>query len=303
MLIYVQNKLEMLRIFCTAAESRNFKEAAKSLGISPQAVTRAIKELEQQRGEILFYRNTRQIKITTDGERLALSAREAIDRVERILNEKTSTPPDEMSGLIRITVAPSFGRRFIIPAVTAFSKLYPEIRIDCILTDTHSDVIDERIDIGIRFGFLPDSRYVAREVSKIHFFAVGTPELIEEVGAPVTIEELDHFPLTALIDYNSGRYWPWSFSHGRNYIPNKPRFSTDDLDTEFQAVCDGVGFGYMPGYLAIPHLRDGRLVQILENDLASNWHVYLYRPQRGPTALRIRRLFDYLVDALSDIET
>jgi len=106
MLIYVQNKLEMLRIFCTAAESRNFKEAAKSLGISPQAVTRAIKELEQQRGEILFYRNTRQIKITTDGERLALSAREAIDRVERILNEKTSTPPDEMSGLIRITVAP-----------------------------------------------------------------------------------------------------------------------------------------------------------------------------------------------------
>ena len=67
----MQNKLEMMRIFCVAAESRNFKEAATQLGISPQVVTRAIKELEEQRGEILFYRSTRQIKITADGERLA----------------------------------------------------------------------------------------------------------------------------------------------------------------------------------------------------------------------------------------
>ena len=65
----MQNKLEMMRIFCVAAESRNFKEAATQLGISPQVVTRAIKELEAQRGEILFYRSTRQIKITADGER------------------------------------------------------------------------------------------------------------------------------------------------------------------------------------------------------------------------------------------
>lgn len=59
----MHNKLEMMRIFCVASESRNFKEAATQLGISPQAVTRAIKELEEQRGEILFYRSTRQIKI------------------------------------------------------------------------------------------------------------------------------------------------------------------------------------------------------------------------------------------------
>ena len=67
----MQNKLEMIRIFCVAAECRNFKEAATQLGISPQVVTRAIKELEEQRGEILFYRSTRQIKITADGERHA----------------------------------------------------------------------------------------------------------------------------------------------------------------------------------------------------------------------------------------
>ena len=59
---------------------------------------------------------------------------------------------------------------------------YPDIVVDCVLTDSHSDVIDERIDIEIRFGFLPDNRYVARELAKVNFYSVGTPELIDKVG-------------------------------------------------------------------------------------------------------------------------
>ena len=85
----MHNKLEMMRIFCVAAESRNFKEAATQLGISPQAVTRAIKELEEQRGEILFYRSTRQIKITADGERLAKQARFAVESIDALLVKDT----------------------------------------------------------------------------------------------------------------------------------------------------------------------------------------------------------------------
>ena len=69
------NRLEMLRIFCTAAESRNFKEAATRLGVSPQAVTRAVKELEDHVGELLFHRNTRHNRITEFGEQLAARAR------------------------------------------------------------------------------------------------------------------------------------------------------------------------------------------------------------------------------------
>lgn len=299
----MQNKLEMLRIFCTVAESRNFKDAAILLGISPQAVTRAVKELEQQRGEILFYRSTRQMKITADGERLAQYARQAVNAVDTLLTVKPQPKSDEMRGTIRLTVSSVFGRKFIIPALTQFSLRYPDIVVDCILTDTHSDVIDERIDIGIRFGFLPDNRYVARELAKIHFFAVGTPELINQTGMPKRVDELDLFPLTALIDHKTGRCWPWSFKNTRSFTPSNPRFITDDLEAEFQAVLDGVGFGHMPGFLALPYLKSGHLIQILENSAFASWGLYLYRPQRGPTSLRIRTLFDYLADILADIET
>ena len=299
----MQNKLEMMRIFCVAAESRNFKEAATQLGISPQVVTRAIKELEEQRGEILFYRSTRQIKITADGERLAKQARFAVGSIDALLVKDTKEKRDEMRGTVRLTVSSVLGRKLVIPALAEFATRYPDIVVDCVLTDSHSDVIDERIDIGIRFGFLPDNRYVAKELAKVNFYSVGTPELIDKVGMPKKIIDLDKYPLTALVDHKTGRYWPWTFTESRSFTPSKPRFITDDLEAEFQAILAGVGFGHMPGFLVLPWLRSGKLIQILHEENSPVWRLYLYRPQRGPTPLRIRALFDYLAEVLGHIET
>lgn len=293
----------MLRIFCVAAESRNFKEAAALLGISPQAVTRAIKELEEQRGEILFYRSTRQIKITTDGEYLASQARIAVDALDGLLIKSPQAKPDEMKGVVRLTVSAVLGRRLVVPALTKFALRYPDIIVDCNLTDSHSNVIDERIDIGIRTGFLPDNRYIARELAFINFYSVGTPELMAQVGKPETIADLDAYPLTALFDNKTGRYWPWAFTNSRNFTPAKPRFVADDLEAELQAILAGVGYGHMPGFLVLPLLKSGRLVQILKNETSPAWRLYLYRPQRGPVPLRISVLFQYLTEVLGDIET
>ncbi len=85
----MQNKLEMMRIFCVAAESRNFKEAATQLGISPQVVTRAIKELEEQRGEILFTGVLDKLKLPADGERLAKQARFAVGSIDALIIKDT----------------------------------------------------------------------------------------------------------------------------------------------------------------------------------------------------------------------
>ena len=191
----------------------------------------------------------------------------------------------------------------VVPALAEFATRYPDIVVDCVLTDSHSDVIDERIDIGIRFGFLPDNRYVARELAKVNFYSVGTPELIDKVGMPKKIIDLDKYPLTALFDHKTGRYWPWTFTESRSFTPSKPRFITDDLEAEFQAILAGVGFGHMPGFLVLPWLRSGKLIQILHEETSPVWRLYLYRPQRGPTSLRIRALFDYLAEVLGHIET
>ena len=97
------NRLEMLRIFCTAAEARNFKEAATRLGVSPQAVTRAVKELEGHVGELLFHRNTRHTRITEFGEQLALRARIGLRTVDGLFLKSGQEQDSGLSGLVRIT--------------------------------------------------------------------------------------------------------------------------------------------------------------------------------------------------------
>lgn len=293
------NRLEMMRIFCAAAEASSFKEAASRLGISPQSVTRAVKELENRVGEPLFYRNTRQIHITDFGEQLAQRARESISGIDELFMRSDKESEAEIAGIVRITAPTTIGRRFLPPILSRIAVAHPHISFDLRLSDTISDVVEQQIDIGIRVGFLRDSSFVARATSKISFFAVGAPELIQRVGHPQSIQQLLDMPTVALIDRNSGKRWPWYFSDGQQFKPRVVPFVTDDAETELNLVLSGSGFGQIGDSLALPHIRAGRLVRVLEEHTPPPWDLYVYRPQRGPVPARIRVVYDRILEAFS----
>ena len=294
------NRLEMMRIFCAAAESTSFKEAASRLGISPQSVTRAVKELEHRVGEPLFYRNTRQIHITDFGEQLAQRARESIAGIDELFIRSDKEAEAEMAGVVRITAPTTIGRRFLPPILSKIAVAHPHISFDLKLSETIFDVVEQQIDIGIRVGFLRDSSFVARATSKISFLAVGTPELIVRVGRPKDIQALLDMPTVALVDTNSGKRWPWYFSDGQQFRPRVVPFVTDDAETELNLVLNSGGFGQIADSLALPHIRSGRLVRVLEEHTPPPWDLYVYRPQRGPVPARIRVVYDQILEAFSD---
>ena len=167
------NRLEMLRIFCTAAESRSFKEAANRLGISPQAVTRAVKELEQLQGELLFHRNTRHIQVTLVGEKFAVIAKERLRAVDELFQTSAPDSDNELQGRVRIAAPVGFGHKCLMPALMELSRVHPQLDIDLTLSDERVDVVDEKIDIGIRIGFMRDSRFIARQLAKINMYVVA----------------------------------------------------------------------------------------------------------------------------------
>lgn len=294
------NRLEMMRIFCAAAEAASFKEAAARLGVSPQVVTRAVKELELIVGEPLFYRNTRQMRITGYGEQLAHRARDSIAGIDALFRRNGKQPKAEMAGSVRITAPTVIGRQFLLPVLSRIAAEHPHITLDLRLSETIADVIEEQIDIGIRVGFLRDSSFVARATSKISFLAVATPELIARVGKPAGIQALLDFPTIALIDKNSGKRWPWYFADGQQFMPRAAAFVTDDPETELSLVLNGIGFGQIADCLAIPHIGAGRLVQVLEEHTPPPWDLYVYRPRRGPVPARIRMVYDRILEAFSD---
>jgi DNA-binding transcriptional LysR family regulator len=292
--------MEMLRIFAVAAETSNFREAASRLGVSPQGVTRAIKELEALFGEPLFHRNTRQVQITAFGERLANQARQTLSSFDQLFQRHTRPSATELGGRVRITAPTAVGRRFVLPVLRELMADYPQIEFDLRLSDLMTDAVDAQIDMGVRIGFIRDRSYIARAVAKIPLLTVATPALLARIGSPASIDDLHSLPTSALVDRGSGRPWPWYFDQGRHLQPGKPCFTTDDQETELDAVLAGLAIGQLPSYLVLPAIRCGQLCTILNEQRPPPWELFLYRPQRGPVPARIRLVYERLAESLGD---
>ena len=294
------NRLEMLRIFVAAAEAGSFKDAAIRLGISPQAVTRGVQELERLQGELLFHRNTRQIRITAFGEALAQTARERLALIDAMFSPSEANKDEDYAGIVRITAPKALGRIGLLPPLSTLAIAHPGLRIDLSLSDTPADVVDERIDVGVRFGPVRDNRFIARKVNSHAFHVVAAPALIDRRGTPTQIHDLETLPTTVMNDLSTGRPWPWLFAQGRKYTPSAPTFASNDSEAELDAVLSGLAFGQIAGFLAEDHIAAGRLVRVMQHLEPSPWDLYVYRPQQGPVAPRVRLVFDGLVKSLAD---
>jgi len=294
----MSNRLEALRVFCAAADAANVRDAAVRLSVSPQVVTRAVRELEDQLGEPLFHRSTRGVQLTDFGRQLAERARVAVGGVDELFHRTDQRTLSQHEGTVRVTAPGIFGRRLIPQALAPMLAAHPGLVLDLRVSEEHADVVDQQIDIGVRVGPLRDARFVARPVGKMALHVVAAPSLIARTGVPKKIDALAGLPLTALIDRMSGRPWPMIFSKGRQLAVSSPAFVTDDFDAEGAAVLAGLGFAQLIGSLAEPWLKSGALVPVLEADAPEPWPIYVYRPQRAPVPARVRLVYDELVRVL-----
>ncbi|WP_239526975.1 LysR substrate-binding domain-containing protein [Stenotrophomonas maltophilia] len=248
----MNKEMELLRIFRVAAESSSFRDAAARLGTSPQGVTRAIQQLEQHYGEVLFHRSTRQVRITAFGEGLLDRVRPALEQFEDLWRTPGSDQQASLSGTVRITAPHSLGTRAVLPALERVAERHPGITLDVRLSDRISNTVDEGIDVGIRVGFMRDSRFVARKAADMRLPIVAAPRLIKKVGVPENIDALSSLPVTVALDINTGRPWPWHFKAGRQWTPTAPTLVADNADMEMGAALAGIAFAQLADYMAAP---------------------------------------------------
>ena len=294
----MSNRLEALRVFCAAADAANFRDAAVRLSVSPQVVTRSVRELEEELGEPLFHRSTRGVQLTDFGRQLVQRAQVAVGGVDALFHRTDRRALSQHAGTVRVTAPNVFGRRLIPQALAPMLAEHPGLVLDLRLSEEHADVVDQQIDIGVRAGPIRDARFVARTVGKMRLYVVAAPALVARTGAPKNLEALARLPLTALMDRSSGRPWSWFFSKGRQMPVTSPAFVTDDVDAECAAVLAGVGFGQLVGPLAEPLLASGALVPLLEAEAPEPWPIHVYRSQRAPVPARVRLVYDALIRVL-----
>lgn len=298
----MNNRLEALRILAVAADSRSFREAASRLAVSPQVVTRGVRELEDELGEPLFHRNTRGVRLTDFGRGLAAQARTAVEAVDALFLRRARRAAAEVEGTVRVAAPSPLGRGTLMRALAAPLAAHPGLRIDLRLSEALADAVQQQIDVGVRIGpQIRDSRFVARPVARIGFEVVASPALLERVGVPASLDALWTRPTTALIDRNTGRPWPWLFRGGRQVPPPSPSLLTDDPEAECAAVLAGLGIGQLPRFLVADALAEGRLQRLLPALAPEPWTLWVYRAQRSPVPARVRLVHQTLVQALADL--
>lgn len=177
-----------LRLFCRVARTESFTAAGKEIGLSQPSVSRIISKLEKDLGAALFVRSTHAVKLTEVGVNY-------LDRVEGIiasLDEANHLARGDgtLKGRLRVGCATSFAVREIIPRIPEFVDANPELQIDFVLTDTMQDLIDQAIDVAIRFGELADSTLIARKIGETQRMIVASPAYLEKAGSPKSPSDL-----------------------------------------------------------------------------------------------------------------
>lgn len=185
-------KLEDMALIVEVAEAGGLSAAGRRLSLSPASMTARLKAIEARYQARLFHRSTRALTLTQAGEAFyhaALRVLSEAQQAESLLTQKDGV----LSGSIRISAPSDFGRQYLSPAMLDFTRLHPEVTPSVCLGERVEDLIASRLDMSIRFGNLPDSSLVIRNIAPNHRVLVASGSYLESAGMPASPEALrDH---------------------------------------------------------------------------------------------------------------
>ncbi|CAG2152030.1 HTH-type transcriptional regulator PgrR [Cupriavidus yeoncheonensis] len=292
------DKARVLTLFLGVVRAGSFRSAAVEAGVTPQAVSKAVRTLEAELGVRLLHRTTRKLSLTTEGARLFELAAPGMRLLDEALEQVRSSLSED-DGLIRVTAPPSVGSRVLVPLIRAFRENWPGITFDVVLSDLFTDLVEAQIDIGLRAGTSPAQNLVARRLCDLPLVICAAPAYLARHGEPATLEALRRHPCTGFRRPVTGRMVPWELQVEGNLVYEEmPAVATfNDVETEVEAVRAGIGIGQLGAYMVHADLLAGRLKAILPGLSASNVGLYLYYPRRSQMPARVRRFIDFVVEA------
>ena len=295
------NELRSITTFVRTAELGSLRRAATTQGITPQAASQALAQLEQHLGVRLFHRTTRSMALTEEGQRFLEAAQPALLGLQRAMQTAKITK-DEMSGPLRIVGPHSMFVPVVGPVIEEFCKTYPDVQPDVQLDDHIGNWVEDRVDIGFRIGMSPHEGVIARRLFTLQLIICASPEYLQRCGAPDSLDALGAHKCCAYRSTNKGRVLPWQVKTGDAAVdhPVAPAFCTNDEDIELGTVLSGVAIGQLASVIAASHIRSGRLVPLLTRHIADHAGFFLYYGSRAAQPVRARAFIDLALERLTD---
>ncbi|MCB9702189.1 MAG: LysR family transcriptional regulator [Myxococcales bacterium] len=280
--------------FVAVAEAGSFRGAAAALGVSPAAISKAVAKLEEEVGLALIARGGRRAALTREGADFFARCRPAVAAVSGA-REAVAAARREPAGELVLSI-PQVTTALVAPVLAALRSRHPRLSFRLIVTDERSRLAEEAVDVAVRIGVLSESSLIARRLGGTRMLTVAAPNYLALRGAPRRLADLDDHVCMALIG-PSGRPWPWLFASGPR--PVTPGLITEHGPALVDAALAGLGITQAFGFMVEPLIAEGRLVALLDDEVATGPDVHaICSPGRRATP-RVRAAFDAFADAFA----
>ncbi|GJM09763.1 MAG: LysR family transcriptional regulator [Lysobacteraceae bacterium] len=291
-------ELDAVRVFVDVVKQGSFAAVARQRDMDPSSISRSISNLENELGFRLFQRTTRKLATTEAGAAY-------FDRVEGLVGEfdlageaaldLVSSP----TGTLRVTACTSFGQRVLAPVLPELRSRYPDLTIDLHLVDHTIDIVEDKVDLAVRFGEKPDGDFIVSRLVPRHFRVCASPEYVEQHGTPENPRELaDH---DCLLFSFPGYRSAWKFRSQDEAVfavSVSGHVLTSHGVTMTKCAVAGLGPALLPDWLCADEIRSGELVDLFPGYECtatqfdtSAWLVY---PSRSYLPLKLRAFIDFL---------
>ena len=295
------NELRSISTFAKAVELGSIRRAATAQGVSPQAASQAIAQLEQHLGVRLLHRTTRGLSLTDEGQQFLESAQPAIGMLERALHA-VRRAKGEVAGPLRIVGPRSAFAPVLMPVLDEFCRVHPQVMPDVQLDDGIGNWVEDRVDVGFRIGGPPAEGLIARRLFAVQLVICAAPSYLEAFGAPRSLDDLAAHRCSVFRHPATGQITPWYVRMGQEVghrtVPGA--LSTNDVELELESILCGMVIGQVSSMYAAPLVRAGKLVPVLAEHATDHLGLYLYYGSRSAQPRRVRAFIELAVQRLAD---
>ena len=287
------DRIDAMRAFVAVVTEGSFSNAANTLQLSPQLVSKYVSKLEEQLNSRLLNRTTRKVSLTEAGSHYFGHAQQillSIDDMESKLGGLQQNP----KGVLRISAPVSFALKHMAKLITDFQIHYPLVKVDLQLTDRKVDIVEEGFDVALRIGQLKSSSLIAKKVAPIRVVLCAAPEYLKKYGTPTQPEDLERH-----------RYLHYSYMNmdGKDdiyqllkakYLKQGSELRSNNGDVLVDAAIAGAGIVLQPTFIISEALSSGKLVVVLPKLEPEALGLYVVYAHRKLLPHKVRCFIDFV---------
>ncbi len=287
--------LQRLAIFVAVVDAGSFTAAAVVLGQTKAAVSFNVKQLESELGVSLLVRSTRRLALTDAGERFYQRCLRLLQDAENVLDD-VRRDHHGLSGVLRITTTPEYGAQVVVPALAAFSRLHPRLRIQHVSSSYHADLISERFDVAIRLGQLADSSHHAARLDSFAILPVASPEYLTRhpVGSLAQLAQAQWIAHSRLSSPLSWQVITPERQAVLFKVEDTATLMGDSASALLAFALHGAGVALLPEWLVRPAIAEGKLCPLLADHQFPAQSIYALYPSTRHVPEKVRAFIDFL---------